>query len=409
MTIQWFPLIALLIANLFFDQWLYRYFSRSKHWPRLKCVLHVVLSIALMAVILVAVSIPYRDCTDSKFRQMMWLIYTYYAFYIPRYIAAVAWIPTHLKWNGRRTRKVGKALATIIGLFVFAIMWWSAFVTPYNINVERVDLEFENLPAEFDGYRIAQFSDIHLGTYYGKQDFVAECVDSINALKSDMICFTGDLVNRRMCEARPYKTQLSRLHATDGVISIMGNHDETSYANWSFVHQREKDRQALIDLERDMGWTVLLNDHLILHRDSSEVAVVGTQCYGEWPIPRKGCLDSAYADYDTGKRFIILLQHDPRQWKLDQEYKDKLIDFRLCDKVDLMLAGHTHAMQCMFNLFGVKFSPASFTDEPWGGLYENGDHKLYVNIGIGMVGMPARIGCAYPEITLITLHSKKKK
>lgn len=408
MTIQWLPLILLVIANIFFDQWLFRHLRKSRHLPRLKSGAHAVLSLVLLAVILLAVAIPYRDCDDGKFRKALWLLYAYYAFYVPRYVAALAWIPTHLKWSGRRWRKVGTVLATVIGLLAFAFMWCGAFVNPYRINVERVEMEFENLPAEFDGYRIAQFSDTHLGTYCNKQDFINECVDSINALKADMICFTGDLVNRRTCEAVPYKKQLARLHAPDGVISILGNHDETAYFNWSFVSQRQKDRQALIDLEREAGWQVLDNDHIILRRDSSEMAVVGTQCFGQWPFPRKALLDSAYADYATGKRFVILLQHDPRQWKLDREFKEKLIDFRVCDKVDLMLAGHTHAMQCMFIIFGYKFSPAVFQDESWGGSYSEGDHKLYVNIGIGMVGMPARLGSAYPEITLITLKKKKK-
>lgn len=408
MTLNLLPLIALVIANVLLDLWLYRHLRRSKRWPLLKCGAHVLLSIALLLVLLAATSIPYHDCDNIKFRTGMWLFYIYYAFYIPRYIAALAWIPTHLKWNGKRTRKVGTIAATLLGLVVFALMWHGAIINPYRVNVERVDMEFENLPPEFDGYRIVQFSDTHLGSYCDSDTaFIASCVDSINALTPDMICFTGDLVNRRTCEAKPYVNELSRLKAPDGVISILGNHDETSYFKWGFVHQRSKDMRELINLERMMGWTVLYNNHIILRRDSSEVAVVGTQCFGEWPFPRKGLLDVAYPDYDSGNRFTILLQHSPMQWKLDEIYKNKEIDFRVCDKVDLMLSGHTHAMQCMFNFFGHKISPAAMQSSEWGGVYSEGDHKLYVNIGIGMVGMPARLGSASPEVTLITLHRKK--
>lgn len=409
MSLKLLPLVALVIVNLLCDQWLYRHLRRSKRLPRLKSIAHLVLTIALMAVILMAVAIPYRDCPNVEFRRMMWLLFTYYAFYVPRYVAALAWLPTHLKWSGKLTRKVGSITATVLGVAAFLFMWWGALVTPYQVNVERVDMEFENLPPEFDGYRIVQFSDTHLGSFDYRVDtaFIAECVDSINALNPDLICFTGDLVNRRAIEAKPYKKQLSHLHAPDGVISILGNHDETSYFNWPFVYQRQMNRQNLINLEKEVGWIVLDNSHIILRRDSSEVAVVGTQCHGEWPAPRKNFLDVAYPDYNTGKRFVILLQHDPRQWKMDKEYKGKEIDFRVCDKVDLMLAGHTHAMQCMFNFFGHKVSPAVFQTKEWGGAFSEGDHKLYVNIGIGMVGMRARLGCAYPEVTLITLHCKK--
>lgn len=409
MSLKLLPLIALVIINLLLDQWLYRYLRRSKHLPRLKSVAHGVLSVLLMVVILVAAAIPFRDCPNVEFRHAMWLLYIYYTFYVPRYVAALAWLPTHLKRSGKRTRHAGQVVATLLGIAVFAFMWWGALVSPYQVKVERVNMEFENLPPEFDGYRIVQFSDTHLGSYCDTTHFISTCVDTINSLKPDMICFTGDLVNRRTVEAKLYKKDLSRLHAPDGVISILGNHDETSYFNWSFVYQRQRDLNQFIDLQRKMGWTVLNNDHIILRRDSSEVAVVGTRCYGEWPLPRKHNLDVAYPDYDSGKRFVILLQHDPRQWKLDKAYKDKEIDFRVCDKVDLMLAGHTHAMQCMFNVFGYKISPAVFQTKEWGGLYSEGDHKLYVNIGIGMVGMPARLGSATPEITLITLHAKKKK
>jgi predicted MPP superfamily phosphohydrolase len=155
-----------------------------------------------------------------------------------------------------------------------------------------------------------------------------------------------------------------------------------------------------------MGWKMLINDHIIVKRDSSEIAVLGTICCHTWPFPRYLNLNDAYADYDTSKRFIVLLQHTSDVWKLDRFYQNRVIMVRICDKVDLMLAGHTHAMQFMITLFGHSFSPAWFVNEFWGGLYTEGDHKLYVNIGIGMVGMPARLGSAYPEITLITLKKR---
>ena len=336
----------------------------------------------------------------------MWMLYAYYAFYVPRYIAALVWVPTHLKKSGTRTRKIGGIVATIVGILVFAFMWWGAFVTPSQLEVKRVELEFENLPEEFDGYRIAQFSDTHLSTYNGKTDFISECVDSINALDADMICFTGDLVSRQTSEALPYKKILSRLHAPDGVVSILGNHDEAGYFDWPTTKQQQADRQALIDLEREMGWKLLINENLILRRDSSEIAVVGAKCFYGWPYPQKGYLDTAYVDYDTSNRFVVLLQHNPAEWKLDRAYQKRVTMVRLADKVDLMLAGHTHAMQMMVTLFGHKFSPACFKNEYWAGTYTEGDHKLYVNIGLGMVGMPARLGSAYPEITLITLKKR---
>lgn len=406
MTIQWFPLITLIVVNFGLDLWLLRKFRRDKKWPRLKSGAHAVLSLVLLALMMVAICIPQRKCDNSTFVAIIWMMYAYYTFYVPRYVAAFVWLPTHLKRSGKRTRKIGGIASTTLGVLVFIYMWLGGFVIPYHVKVTHVEMEFENLPEEFDGYRIVQFSDTHLGTYNGDTKFVKECVDSINALKPDLICFTGDLVSRRTDEALPYKKILSTLHATDGVISVLGNHDEANYFDWATVSEQEADRQALIDLEKEMGWKLLINDHHILTRDTSEIAVVGTKCFYGWPFPVKGNLDTAYVDYETSKRFVLLLQHSPDEWKLERAYQYRVTMLRLCDKVDLMLSGHTHAMQSMVTLFGHKFSPACFRYEFWGGLYTEGDHKLYVNIGLGMVGMPARLGTAYPEITLITLKKR---
>lgn len=406
MTIQWIPLITLLLVNLALDLWLYRKFRRSEHRPKLKSGLHAVLAMVLLGMIVAVIAIPKTQCDDTTFLMVMWSIYTYYACYVPRYIAALVWVPTHLKRCGPRVRKWGAVVATVVGVAAFLFMWSGDFFTTYRINVNRVELEFENLPPEFDGYRIAQFSDTHLVTYNGNTRFMNFCVDSINSLKPDLICFTGDLVSRHSGEAKPFKETLSRLHAPDGVLSVLGNHDDGHYKAWPTEQARQADMQALIKLQEDMGWKVLVNDHIILRRDSSEIAVVGTKCFMGWPFPRYGNLDSAYVDYDSAKRFVVLLQHSPDEWKLERAYQKRVTMLRLVDKVDLMLAGHTHAMQCMFTLFGRKFSPACFTYEYWGGLYTEGDHKLYVNIGLGMVGIPARLGSAYPEITLITLKKR---
>ena len=406
MTIQWFPLIALLVVNFGLDLWLFRKFKRDKKWPRLKSGAHAVLALVLLAMMVVAISIPRRSCDNGTFVAIMWMMYIYYTFYVPRYLAAFVWLPTHLKKSGKLTRKIGGVTATTLGILVFIYMWIGLLVIPYHVNVTRVELEFENLPEEFDGYRIVQISDLHLGTYNGNTKLIEECVDSINALNADMICFTGDLVSRRTDEALPFKEILSKLRARDGVISILGNHDEGLYFDWPSEKARDADVQALIDLQQDMGWKMLVNDHILLRRDSSEIAVVGTKSFLGWPFPRWGNLDTAYVDYDRSDRFVLLLQHAPKQWKLDWSYQRRITMVRLCDKADLMLSGHTHAMQCMVTLFGHKFSPACFANEFWGGLYTEGDHKLYVNIGLGMVGMPARLGNAYPEITVLTLKKR---
>ena len=406
MTIKWIPLITLLVVNLGLDLWLFRKFKRDKKWPQIKSGAHAVLSLVLLGLMVAVMSIPTRTCDNITFLAVMWMLYIYYTFYVPRYLASFVWIPTHLKRSRKLTRKVGSIASTTLGIVVFIYMWIGAFFSPYHVTVKNVEIQFENLPEEFDGYRIVQISDFHLGTYNGNKRFVQEVVDSTNALYPDLICFTGDLVNRRTNEALPYKDILSKFRARDGVVSILGNHDEGHYFDWPSEKARLNECQKLIDLQKDMGWKLLVNDNIILKRDSSEIAVLGTDWFHGWPLPIYSNLDKAYADYNTSKRFCVLLQHNPDVWKLDKFYQRRITMIRLCDKVDLMLSGHTHAMQCMFTIFGYNLTPAIFSSEYPVGLYTEGDHKLYTNIGLGMVGMPARLGNAYPEITSITLKKR---
>ncbi len=406
MTIRWIPLVVLLVVNFVLDLWTLRKLWHDKRWHKVKTVMCASLSVVLLVLIVAVIVIPGRECSDSTFRFLMWSLFVYYSFYMPRYLAAMVWAPTHLKRSGQRTRRAGSIAATSIGILAFAFMWSGVFYTSNKIKVNRVELEFENLPQEFDGYQIAQFSDTHLGTWSGDTRFIAECVDSINSLGADMICFTGDLVNRHSAEALPFKKVLSKLHAPDGVVSVLGNHDDAHYKKWPSPQAQQADAAKLVDIEKEMGWKVLINDHIILRRDTSEMAVVGTKCFEGWPFARYASLDTALVDYATTKRFVVLLQHIPDQWKMDSFYQKRIVMLRVVDKVDLMLSGHTHAMQMMISLLGRNISPAVFQTKYWGGLYTEGDHKLYTNIGLGMVGMPARLGAAYPEVTLITLKRR---
>ena len=406
MKLQWIPQLVVIIVNLVFDLWLFKKLRKGQGARRRAAGAHLLLSLLLLAAIVMVMAVRRDRCDNATLVAVMWALYAYYAFYAPRYLALPFYALTHFKKMGRRTRRVGTALATVVGVSAFGVMLWGAFVTPSHLKVEHVTLEFSNLPPEFDGYRIAQFSDTHLGTYNGRTEFVEQYVDSINALHPDLICFTGDLVNRKTDEAVPYVNILSRLKAPDGVLSVLGNHDDDFYMSWDSEQAKQRDRDALIALERKMGWKVLINEHVLLTRDTAQIAVVGTKSFLLWPFPRKASLDTAYADYATSKRFSILLQHNPRQWNLDIFVQNKSVDFNLRDSVDLMLSGHTHAMQCMVEIMGKKFSPARLHNRYWEGLYRHGEHKLYVNIGVGMVGIPARLGSAYPTITLITLRRK---
>ena len=396
MTIRWVPFLVVVALNLLLDVYTWRVLRAS----RAKAVCHVVLSVLLFAAVLTVWLTPIGECGDGRFRLTMWLLYGYFAAYVPRYLALPFW----LFGRQRRSLSSGKGrfirrCATTIGILTFAIMLWSALVTPRTLTVTEETVEYADLPDAFDGYRIVQFSDTHLGSYCnGDTAFVARYVQEINDLRPDMICFTGDLVNRFTREAMPFAPILRRLRAKDGVMSIHGNHDYDDYTTLDTLH-RVADHRALTYMETALGWTVLENEHRVVVRGADSIVVIGLGNNGGPVHPDYSDYAKAYPDYKDGN-FKILLQHGSKFWR-------KMVTAG-SDNVHLTLSGHTHAMQMMVSAFGYRWSPAALMYKEWGGLYRDADRDRYlnVNIGLGQVGIPSRIG-ATPEITVITLNKKR--
>lgn len=388
------PILIILIFNLLIDFYLWRRLKKSSYnilWRKLHVVLASICNIALVVVICV----PKRSGDNADLSSIMWTIYAWFSIYIPKllfvFFDLLASIP--LIFHRKRLKILDLAGIAIAGV-IFIIMWWGALINRYNIDVNRVDVEIEGLPAAFDGYTIAQISDLHVGTYGYDTTYVAEVVNEVNSLSPNMIAFTGDIVNRISSELEPFVGTLSQLKAPDGVYSILGNHDYGDYYNWPSDAQKQANLENLCNLQKQMGWKMLNNAYDIVRRNNDSIAIIGVENVGDPPFHTYGDLDAAYPALDdpTTK---ILLSHNPAHWDNDiQDAPDK--------NIALTLSGHTHAMQmCVFG-----WSPAAFRYPTWSGLYKDNDkHQLYVNIGIGEVAIPARIG-ATPEITLITLRAK---
>lgn len=388
------PILIILIFNLLIDFYLWRRLKKSSYnilWRKLHVVLASICNIALVVVICV----PKRSGDNTDLSSIMWTIYAWFSIYIPKllfvFFDLLASIPLIFH---RKRLKILDLAGIAIAAVVFIIMWWGALINRYDIDVNRVDVEIEGLPAAFDGYTIAQISDLHVGTYGYDTTYVAEVVEGVNGLSPNMIAFTGDIVNRISSELEPFVGTLSQLKAPDGVYSILGNHDYGDYYNWSSDTQKQDNLEHLCNLQKQMGWKMLNNAYDIICRSNDSIAIIGVENVGDPPFHTYGDLDAAYPALDdpTTK---ILLSHNPAHW--DNDIKDAP------DKnIALTLSGHTHAMQmCVFG-----WSPAAFRYPTWSGLYKDNDkHQLYVNIGIGEVAIPARIG-ATPEITLITLRAK---
>lgn len=350
---------------------------------------------------------------------LMWMIYCYASVYLAKLLYLVCSLIGRLSVRMQRKarHKAGKSrkehehnhgvpVGAILAVLLFAGMWFGVFYTRHHIIVERVDVTSSKLPAAFDGYRIVQFSDAHVGSWGTDTTFVSKLVDKINSLHPDMIVFTGDIVNRQTAEIHPFVSVLGRLRAKDGVYSILGNHDYGDYMEWASPSDRDSNNEELANVQKKMGWKLLNNSSEFIAHGNDSIALIGVENWGEPPFPTYGDLGRAYpaAGDSIGSlndgRFKLLLSHNPEHWNREVSKNTN---------IDLTLSGHTHAMQMMITVGGVKISPSRLRYEQWGGLYQRKSDRgemtnLYVNIGCGEVGLPARFGSAYPEITEITLR-----
>ncbi|MCM1006279.1 MAG: metallophosphoesterase [Prevotella sp.] len=346
---------------------------------------------------------PKRDA-DASLLPVMWVLYTWATIYIPKFIYVIVDLIGRIPHIFRQKYlPLGKFIGLPVGIVVFIAMWWGAFFGRTQIMVNEVEISSPKVPESFDGFRIVQFSDAHVGTWGDNVGYIQKLTNRINELKPDLIVFTGDLVNRRSDEAFPFVEILSSLKAKYGVYTIMGNHDYGDYSDWPSEEAHKADRINLKRIQEQMGWKTLDNSHEFIHVGKDSIALIGVENWGEPPFKQYGNLDAAYPHNRQGKikddNFKILLTHNPMHW---HEY------VRYNTDIDLSLSGHTHAMQIMFGKPGSGFSPAAWKYPEWGGLYEylspEGDKlQLYVNIGCGEVGVPMRIG-ATPEITVFTLR-----
>lgn len=283
------------------------------------------------------------------------------------------------------------AAGLVLGVVSFVNVIYGATAGITRFQVKHVTYESERLPEGFDGYRIAQLSDIHIGSWQGRPEAVEKLVKLTNEQQADLIVFTGDLVNQQSHELDSFRPTLSRLQAPDGVYSVLGNHDYGTYYRWKNSRQEADNLQYLREQQQAMGWRLLDNSHVILHHRGDSIALIGVENDGEPPFPQHA--DLPRATEGTQGMFSILLSHNPTHWR-----REVLPE----SDIDLMLAGHTHAMQ--MTLFGRSLASLKYPE--WSGMYREGSRALYVNIGIGYVGLPFRFG-AWPEITVITLKKKR--
>lgn len=269
------------------------------------------------------------------------------------------------------------------------VMGWFAFgfIEGWKrLELKHITFTSPDLPPYFDGYRLVQITDFHLGSFPPGNDFVQKVVDATNNEEPDMILFTGDLVNNQASEVEPYLDTLGQLHASDGIYSIWGNHDYCEYGNNHSIGALKRNRRMLYGYQESLGWHQLMNEHHVVSHGMASIAVIGVENPGQPPFTNRSNLKKAMKGLNPDM-FKILLSHDPHHWRREVVGK----------KIQLTLAGHTHAGQLKIG----KWTPARMAFREWGGAYRIGEQMLYVSSGIGG-SFPFRLG-AWPELTVITL------
>ncbi|WP_142784923.1 metallophosphoesterase [Changchengzhania lutea] len=306
-------------------------------------------------------------------------------------------VTTNEKFDIPSRRKFISQIALGLAAIPFTSLLYGMYRGKYQFRVLNYTLHFEDLPDAFDGYKITQVSDIHSGSFDNREK-IEYGVELINQQQSDAILFTGDLVNNKTSEMIPWKALFGTLKAKDGVFSVLGNHDYGDYIDWPSPDAKAQNLVDLVELQKEMGYDVLLNESRFIEKDGQRIAIIGVENWGKGGFKKAGDLTKAAAQV-TPDDFKILMSHDPSHWEevvINDDYH-----------YHLTLSGHTHGMQFGIEIPGwIKWSPVKWRYKYWAGIYKELGQYINVNRGFGYLGYPGRVGI-WPEVTVIELKKGK--
>jgi predicted MPP superfamily phosphohydrolase len=315
--------------------------------------------------------------------------------YIPKLIHIIFYL---LQRVYRRIFKRDSAYFTVIRIvlssFAIGVMLISACITPRNFEVTHAKVSIPNLPSSFENYKIVLIADIHLGSWNRKYSKLKPVIKLVNDQHPDLIAFSGDMVNNFAAEAEGWRPYFMKLKAKDGKYAILGNHDYGDYTEWKSNKERTENRLQIRQHIRSFGFRLLLNENVYLKKGNDSLKLVGVENWGKSVQSRYCDLNKAMGTSNSNAP-AILMSHDPNEWEAEVLGKN----------IVLTMSGHTHAAQLGIKIGNRLFSPASFVFKYWSGLYKVGSQYIYVNRGIGYIGLPMSVGVR-PEITVIELSRK---
>ena len=336
----------------------------------------------------------------NNFRVVCWIMWLYYFFiliYIPKLIHIVSYYLNYLyKRKHQRNFRFLNTFRIVISSIFVLLMLVSAYITPYHFEVTHTNVNIKSLPVGFNNYKIVQISDIHLGSWGNDTTKLSTIIDLVNKENPNLIIFTGDMVNNFATETKDWKDIFLKLKAKNAKFAILGNHDYGDYTLWKTKNMRLENQQLIKKAITSFGFQLLLNESVYLKSNNDSILLVGVENWGKTGATRYSDLNKALTG-SSPEEIKILLTHDPNHWEAEVlGHKD----------IVLTLSGHTHAAQAGIKIGKKLFSPASFVFKYWAGLYKVNNQQLYVNRGVGYIGLPIFIGVR-PEITVLTLKAEK--
>jgi len=375
------PLIILTILPDVWDEW--RHGWRRPLWKRL------LWGVFDVAALFVGLKLAFtRDFVPDEMTLLNWFLFVVGLVVIPRALYCVCSALGYLVRKSRHSKQNwGKLVGWLVVLFCWTVLLVGTTSGQRQLCVEHIDFYSDQLPAAFDGYRIAHLSDIHIGTYIGDEKELIRLVDSVKAQQCDAICFTGDIQNVKPQEMYPFIGEMSRITAPDGVFSILGNHDYSKYQGGDEIEKTANERETQ-SLERQFGWTLLMNANAKIRRGGDSIVIAGMENWRPYGEPKRGDIVRTVEGIDS-TAFTVMLTHQPETWQWEVLRKSH---------AQLTLAGHTHGGQLRF--FG--WSPMEIIADEWQGRYDLQGRTLFVSIGLGGV-IPFRF-CCPRTIYVITLR-----
>jgi predicted MPP superfamily phosphohydrolase len=355
----------------------------TQHWnPSVKVFMIAFVMGLLSAKVLVSLFMLIDD-----FRRLI----TFIIRFIGRFFPEAPQDPVEISNGISRSSFIARMAILAGGLLFSGFIWGTQ--NRYRYIVKRYKVPINRLPPAFKGLKIVHFSDVHAGSF-DNPEAVQHGVDMMLKENADLIVFTGDLVNNKASEIEDYKHIFAQLKAPLGVYSTLGNHDYGDYVKWDSPQAKIDNLEALKQHHADMGWKLLMNEHVVFEKDEQKIALIGVENWSNMArFPKHGDLKKAYAGTENIAT-KILLSHDPTHW--DAQIRPQFGD------IDLTLSGHTHGMQFGLRLDWMQWSPVKYVYNQWAGLYTEAHQHINVNVGYGFLGYPGRLGIL-PEITVIEL------